>query len=107
MQAMLQVFLNVVEFGMPLQKAIEAGRVWSANFPNSFAPHEYVPGRLCVEGGVEDCAMEGLESLGHRVELWTRYPAAGGGVCAVMRDARTGLMHAGADPRRECYAVAW
>jgi gamma-glutamyltranspeptidase/glutathione hydrolase len=107
MQAMLQVFLNVVEFGMPLQKAIESGRVWSASFPNSFAPHEYVPGRLCVEGGVEESAMEGLESLGHRVELWTRYPAAGGGVCAVMRDARTGLMHAGADPRRECYAVAW
>jgi gamma-glutamyltranspeptidase/glutathione hydrolase len=107
MQAMLQVFLNVVEFGMPLQKAIEAGRVWSANFPNSFAPHEYVPGRLCVEGGVDDTAMAGLEALGHHVELWTRYPAAGGGVCAVMRDPRTGLMHAGADPRRECYAVAW
>jgi gamma-glutamyltranspeptidase/glutathione hydrolase len=107
MQAMLQVFLNVVEFGMPLQKAIEAGRVWSANFPNSFAPHEYVPGRLCIEGGVEDGAMESLEALGHRVELWTQYPAAGGGVCAVMRDPRTGLMHAGADPRRECYAVAW
>ena len=107
MQAMLQVFLNVVEFGMPLQRAIESARVWSANFPNSFAPHEYVPGRLCVEDGVEDSTTEGLEALGHRVELWTRYPAAGGGVCAVMRDPRTGLLHAGADPRRECYAVAW
>jgi gamma-glutamyltranspeptidase/glutathione hydrolase len=107
MQAMLQVFLNVVEFGMPLQKAIESGRVWSANFPNSFAPHEYVPGRLCVEGGVDEPVMDELEALGHRVELWTRYPAAGGGVCAVLRDPRTGLMHAGADPRRECYAIAW
>jgi gamma-glutamyltranspeptidase/glutathione hydrolase len=107
MQAMLQVFLNVVEFGMPLQKAIEMPRAWSMNFPNSFAPHGYVPGTLCVEGGIEEAVMAKLRALGHRVEPWARFPAAGGGVCAVMRDAQTGLNHAGADPRRECYALAW
>jgi len=107
MQAMLQVFLNVVEFGMPLQKAIEMPRAWSMNFPNSFAPHDYVPGALCVEGGIDDAAAQGLEKLGHRLQKWARFPAAGGGVCAVMRDPATGLMHGGADPRRECYALAW
>ncbi|HET9581141.1 MAG TPA: gamma-glutamyltransferase, partial [Usitatibacter sp.] len=107
MQAMLQVFVNVVEFGMPLQRAIEMPRVWSNNFPNSFAPHDYVPGALCVEGGISPAAIEGLAALGHRIQKWERFPAAGGGVCSVMRDAASGLMHAGADPRRECYAVAW
>ena len=107
MQAMLQVFLNVVEFGMPVQRAIEASRVWSASFPNSFAPHDYAPGRLCVEEGVDKAVSEELAALGHKVEPWARYPAAGGAVCAVMRDPDTGLKHAGADPRRECYAVAW
>jgi gamma-glutamyltranspeptidase/glutathione hydrolase len=107
MQAMLQVFLNVVEFGMPLQRAIEMARVWSMNFPNSFAPNDYVPGRLCVEGGIDDAASRALAGLGHRVQPWARFPAAGGGVCAVMHDAATGLRHAGADPRRECYALAW
>jgi gamma-glutamyltranspeptidase/glutathione hydrolase len=111
MQAMLQVFLNVVEFGMPMQRAIEASRVWSANFPNSFAPHDYVPGRLCVEEGVDATpereVSRALSGLGHKVDAWARFPAAGGAVCAVMRDPRTGLYHAGADPRRECYALAW
>ena len=107
MQAMLQVFLNVVEFAMPLQRAIEMPRAWSANFPNSFAPHEYVPGTLCVEDGIDDSVTGKLRSMGHRVEPWARFAAAGGGVCAVMRDAKAGLVHAGADPRRECYAIAW
>lgn len=107
MQAMLQVFLNVVVFGFPLQKAIEASRVWSANFPNSFAPHAYAPGRLCMEGGIAAPTIEQLSGLGHRAETWARFPAAGGAVCAVLRDPETGLYHAGADPRRECYALAW
>ena len=107
MQAMLQVFLNVVEFGMPLQRAIEMPRVWSMNFPNSFAPHDYVPGALHVEEGIEESVVRELEALGHRSQKWARFPAAGGGVCAVMRDPGSGLVHGGADPRRECYALAW
>ena len=107
MQAMLQVFLNVVLHKMPLQQAIEAGRVWSMNFPNSFAPHAYAPGRLCVEGGIAPDVAQALEALGHRTQAWAQFPAAGGGICAVLRDPRTGLLHAGADPRRECYAAAW
>ena len=107
MQAMLQVFLNVVLHKMPLQQAIEAGRVWSMNFPNSFAPHAYSPGRLCIEGSIGPEVANSLQSLGHRTEAWAQFPAAGGGICAVLRDPRTGLLHAGADPRRECYALAW
>jgi gamma-glutamyltranspeptidase/glutathione hydrolase len=107
MQAMLQVFLNVVEFGMPLQKAIEMPRAWSMNFPNSFAPHDYIPGALCLEGGFAKDVHGALVDLGHRVQDWAHFPAAGGGVCAVMRDSKSGLLHGGADPRRECYAMAW
>ena len=47
-QAMLQVLLNVLHFGMELQPAIEAPRVASYSFPSSFAPFEYFPGRLAV-----------------------------------------------------------
>lgn len=107
MQAMLQTFLNVVEFGMPLQKAVEMPRVWSANFPNSFAPHDYIPGALCVEEGVDPATSAALAALGHHIQPWARFPAAGGGICAVMQDPATGLRHGGADPRRECYALAW
>ena len=104
--AMLQVFLNATQFGMQLQQAVEAPRFSSANFPNSFPPHEYFPGRLVVEENLPDGAIDALRALGHDVEVTPRLPAKSGAVCAVMR-GQSGLKHAAADPRRECYALAW
>lgn len=106
-QAMLQVFLNVTSFGLSLQQAVEAPRVYSANFPNSFAPHDYYPARLSVDGHMPPGIAEALAARGHDIELWPTFSAAGGAVCAVMRDFATGRLHAGADPRREAYAIAW
>jgi gamma-glutamyltranspeptidase/glutathione hydrolase len=106
-QAMLQVLLNIVEHGMTVQQAVEAPRFSSFNFPNSFAPHNYNPGRLNIE---ENCGAEVIAEMkrrGHDVETWPKYPAANAGVCAVKIDPETGLRHAGADPRREGYALAW
>lgn len=106
-QSMLQVFLNVTEFGMSVQQAIEAPRVYSANFPNSFAPHDYFPGRLSIDGHMPAAIADALKQRGHDVEIWPPFPAAGGAVCAIKRDPATGWLHAGADPRREAYAMAW
>jgi gamma-glutamyltranspeptidase/glutathione hydrolase len=105
--AMLQVFLNATQFGMQLQQAVEAPRFSSANFPNSFPPHEYFPGRLIVEENVPEGAIDALRALGHDVEVLPRLPAKSGAVCAVMHEPQAGLKHAAADPRRECYALAW
>jgi gamma-glutamyltranspeptidase/glutathione hydrolase len=106
-QAMLQVFLNLVEFDMAVQQAVEAPRAYSANFPNSFAPHDYYPGRLSLDGHMPAAVAAALAARGHDIELWPVFPAAGGAVCAVKRDFATGRLHAGADPRREAYAIAW
>ena len=106
-QSMLQVFLNVTQFGMQVQQAVEAQRFSSANFPNSFAPHDYFPGRLCIEEDMPNDVIEDMRRRGHDVQVLPRLPAQNGAVCAVMRDPRTGLKHAGADPRREAYALAW
>jgi gamma-glutamyltranspeptidase/glutathione hydrolase len=106
-QSMLQVFLNVVEFGMPVQCSVEAQRFASASFPNSFAPHAYFPGRLCIEEDMPGGVIDAMRMRGHDVEVLPRLPAQNGAVCVVMRDPDTGLKHAGADPRREAYALAW
>ena len=46
-QAMLQVFLNVAEFGMnPQQRDRAAAHHQRVSFPNSFWPHGYHPGLL-------------------------------------------------------------
>ncbi len=106
-QAMLQVFLNIREFGMEVQAAIEKPRFGNFSYPNSFAPHQYIPGRLCIEKSLEDRFGAKLRSLGHDVEVWQDLAPTAGAVCAIYRDADTGLLHAGADPRREGTAAAW
>jgi gamma-glutamyltranspeptidase / glutathione hydrolase len=105
--SMLQVFLNATAFRMPLQQAIEAPRVAPFSFPNSFSPHTYFPGRLCVESSMPQETIEALAKLGHDIERWPQKSWSMGAVCAVMRDFDTGLLHAGADPRRAAYALAW
>src|SRR6185436_10038119 len=42
-QAMLQVFLNLYVFGMPMQQAVEAPRLASRSYPDSFWPHVHAP----------------------------------------------------------------
>ncbi len=106
-QAMLQVFLNIAEFGMAVQQAIEAPRMSSLSFPNSFAPHGYQPARFNAENTFPAATIDALKSMGHDVDVWPHFPGQNGGVCAVMQHPETGLRHAGADPRREGYAAAW
>jgi gamma-glutamyltranspeptidase/glutathione hydrolase len=105
--SMLQVFLNATEWRLSMQEAIEAPRVAPFSFPNSFAPNAYFPGRLCVENRFPEETIAALEKLGHDVELWPEKSWSMGSVCAILRDADTGLLHAGADPRRPGYALAW
>jgi gamma-glutamyltranspeptidase/glutathione hydrolase len=104
---MLQVWFNIVEFGLSVQAAIEAPRFATFNFPNSFAPHSYLPGRLCLENGITESVCRALVGMNHDIQRWPRFTAAAGAVCAILRDPESGLLHAGADPRREAYAAAW
>lgn len=106
-QAMLQVLLNVYEFGMSVQSAIEKPRFGNFSYPNSFAPHQYVPGRLCIEKPLEDVLGRELRELGHNVQVWPERAPSAAGVCTIRYDAESGLLHAGADPRREGAAAAW
>ncbi|MGQ0655730.1 MAG: gamma-glutamyltransferase, partial [Betaproteobacteria bacterium] len=105
--SMLQVFLNVMEFGMEVQRAIEAPRAAPFSFPNSFAPNAYFPGRLCIEKSFPAETIAALGKLGHDIELWPEKSWSMGCVCAIVRDPLTGMLHAGADPRRAAYALAW
>jgi gamma-glutamyltranspeptidase/glutathione hydrolase len=103
-QAMLQVFLNQIVFGMNPQQAIEAPRVATYDFPASFAPHNYYPGVSAAEARIPEETFGELEARNHVMQRWERLYLAGG-VNAVLRDAETGVLHAGADPRRENYAI--
>lgn len=105
-QAMLQVVLNVLHFGMDLQEAIEAPRVASYAFPSSFAPFDYFPGRVAVEARVPQAVRDDLAARGHEVRDWPAMTWLAGSVEAVLSDPKAGLVRAGADPRRPAYAIA-
>jgi gamma-glutamyltranspeptidase/glutathione hydrolase len=104
-QAMLQVLLNVTVFGMPLQEAIEAPRVASRSFPDSFWPHAYSPGKLEVERRVAKDTRDALAGLGHEIVEWPEWEWRAGSVCAVKVGA-DGTRWGGADPRRGSLSIA-
>jgi gamma-glutamyltranspeptidase / glutathione hydrolase len=106
-QAALQVFLNMAVFEMNPQQAVEAPRFASGSFPDSFEPHSYSPGALFVESRVPQSVRNGLAARGHRIFDWPDFVWRAGAVCVLRADRGRGVISAGADPRRPCYAVGW
>ena len=106
-QAMLQVLLNLFVFGQDVQSAIEAPRFATYSFPSSFAPFEYYPGRLAVEGRIAEPVTAELARRGHQIQRWPDWVWTAGAVCAILADRRRGVLEAGADPRRAAYAIGW
>ena len=104
-QAMLQVFLNVTVFGMPPQRAVEAPRVATRSFPDSFWPHVYAPGKLEAERRIPAETRQALADLGHEVSEWPELEWRAGAVDGVMVDDE-GTRWAAADPRRGAQAIA-
>jgi len=103
-QANLQLVLNVLLFGMNPQQAVEAPRFSTQTLINSFYPRAYKPGQLDVEPGIPESTRSELRALGHTV---TEIDACGIGAVVTHRDPTTGVLSAGADPRRPTYALAW
>ncbi len=106
-QAMLQVYLNVVMFGMDVQAAIEAPRFATYSFPGSSEPHAYHPSRLNLESRIPEATGEALARLGHQIAWWPEIEWRAGAVCAIRVDPQTGILQGGADPRRPAYALGW
>jgi gamma-glutamyltranspeptidase/glutathione hydrolase len=103
-QADLQLLLNVLVWDMNPQQAVEAPRFSTQTLVNSFWPRVYKPGQLNVEAGIPERTRAELRALGHEV---TEIGACGIGAIVTRRDPETGVLSAGADPRRPTYALAW
>ncbi|HUL79663.1 MAG TPA: gamma-glutamyltransferase, partial [Vicinamibacteria bacterium] len=102
-QANLQIVLNLLVFGMSPQQAVEAPRFSTQTLINSFFPRAYLPNQLNVERGIPERTRAELRELGHAV---TEIGACGIGAVVTRRDPATGVVSAGADPRRPTYALA-
>lgn len=106
-QAMVQVFLNMFEFGMDPQQALEAPRILTYSHPSSFYPHASSPGRLELEHGFAPETVTQLGALGHDARYWDRDILDSCSVCAILVEPRHRTLVGGADPRKDSYAVGW
>ena len=105
-QQILLVLLNIIDFNMDVQAAIEAPRVNSLHPQSSFDDHRAQPGVLEVERTVAPAVIEELKARGHVVRLRGAYGISTGIVAAGM-DPVTGRLRGGADPRRERALIAY
>jgi gamma-glutamyltranspeptidase/glutathione hydrolase len=92
----LQFFLNVVDFGMDFQEALDAPTVQSTHFPGSFYPHQALAGGARVEARIPREVRDELSARGHRIEVDA--PWSHGQVTVVAREAN-GVLSGAASPR--------
>ncbi len=95
LQTTAQMLLNVVEFGLNVQEAIEAPRV-----------RVYRDRLVDAEGRVDAGVRAGLAGRGHEINVIEDWSWIVGGGQGIGRDAESGALMGGADPRRDGYALA-
>lgn len=109
-QTIAQAFLNIVEFWSDwypnLHEAFEWPRVQTLHFYGSFWPHTAGFNKLNVESTIPDAIVKELQDRGHDVSKIRPFGIASCAT-AVLIDPATGTRIAGADPRRDCYAMAY
>jgi gamma-glutamyltranspeptidase/glutathione hydrolase len=105
-QALLQVLLNIIEFGMNPQEAVEAPRFDTQHYVSSFDNHEFMPGLLNVESRIPSDVINQLGSRGHKLKIQSAW-GTGSSPTVIVYDVKSGVISGGADPRRGRYAVAW
>jgi gamma-glutamyltranspeptidase/glutathione hydrolase len=95
LQTQAQAYVQHVDFGLPLQDAIEAprARLWDGTF-------------VQVEGRIPAAVLAELRQRGHDAQSFNDWTMKVGGMQAVAVDPATGVMTGAADPRRDGYAVA-
>jgi gamma-glutamyltranspeptidase/glutathione hydrolase len=97
--------VNVIDFGMDIQQAIEAPRWSSRSFPASPFPHTMYPGDMSVEARIAEAVRLSLLARGHKLRVAP--PWSLGSNAGIVVDHKAGVLSAGADPRVEAYAWAW
>lgn len=104
-QTQIQMLVNVLDFGLPVQQAIEAPRLILNANPNFYKPGSAI--QIVMEKRVPAEAVQKLQSWGHKISLTSDFTAAVGGMQAIVLNPTQGSMFAGGDPRRTGYAVGW
>ena len=103
-QNLLQFFLDIVEFGMTVQQAVEAPNINSYQMRSSFGAHEARPGLMEAATSLPDSVRASLKSMGYTLQFVQR---SSGPINAILFDRKHGTMWGGSSNHGEDYGVAW
>ncbi len=104
-QSLLQVLLDVLEFGMNAEQAIEAPRFQTRHLVSSFDNHAMVPGDLLLDERINSAVMTELAERQHHIGTRSRWSS--GAAPVLIRVTPGGVIEAGADPYGYREARAW
>jgi gamma-glutamyltranspeptidase/glutathione hydrolase len=98
--SMAQIIMNIVDFGMGLDEAIEAPRMFCSSSAGK-------PGTLFVESRIPVEVRDALAALGHTVSVRGDYDSYFGGAQAILLDQSSGMIYGAADSRRLGAAIGF
>jgi gamma-glutamyltranspeptidase/glutathione hydrolase len=103
-QNLLQFFLNMVEFGMTVQEAVEAPNINTFQLRGSFGEHKTRPGVLLVNENTPPWTRKKLKEMGYELEYQER---TSGPINAIYFDWKNGSMWGGSSNHGEDYGIGW
>ncbi len=103
-QVLLQFFLNVVEFGMTVQEAVEAANIISFQMRNSFGDHSPVPGSVMMREDMPPWVLSELRKMGYKIDLRKH---SSGPINAIYFDTEHKTFWGGSSNYGEDYGIGW
>ncbi|MEL6254764.1 MAG: gamma-glutamyltransferase [Bacteroidota bacterium] len=103
-QNQLQFFLNMVEFGMNVQEAVEAANINSFQMRGSFGAHPIRPGVMLIHESTPPWTRKRLREMGYKLEV---QPRTSGPINAIFFDWLNGSMWGGSSNYGEDYGIGW
>ncbi|GIX49781.1 MAG: gamma-glutamyltranspeptidase [Candidatus Tectimicrobiota bacterium] len=100
-QTQAALVTRLVDFGLPLQAAIEAPR-WLYGRTWGMATRD-----LSLEARVPEAVVQELQRRGHPVRVVAPWDECMGHAQAILIDPATGMRHGGADPRSDGLALGY
>jgi gamma-glutamyltranspeptidase / glutathione hydrolase len=95
-QALIQIMMDVLEFNLNAQNAIEAPRFETRHLISSFDNHAWNRGDLMLDERIPPVTAADLAGRGHRTSMRSRF--ANGAAPVLIKVLPDGVIEAGADP---------
>jgi gamma-glutamyltranspeptidase/glutathione hydrolase len=103
-QTQFQMLVNLIDFQLPVQQAIEAPRFALNAEPNFYKPGSAIT--VQIENRMPAATLEALKAMGHTLRVSPGWGSIGH-MQTIKIDLVTGTITAGGDPRRTGYAMGY